>query len=202
MKLFKCRASASGKLMTSPRNKSEVLSETTKSYLKDWATAQIFGIQKSVLTKQMEKGIMLEDDAIQFASEVLKFPKTVKNEMFFEDDYFTGTPDVILDNEIIDIKVSWDAFTFPYFESELPTKDYFYQMQVYMHLTGKKVARVVYVLLNTPNSLVYDEPDDYSNIDPIKRVKAFEVTYDPEIIKELESKVLESRKLIDTWNIE
>ena len=31
-------------------------------------------------------------------------------------------------------------FSFPLFETELPEKDYFYQAQVYMHLTGKKKA--------------------------------------------------------------
>ena len=36
MKEFKARASSAGKLMTAPRNKSEVLSETTKSYIKEW----------------------------------------------------------------------------------------------------------------------------------------------------------------------
>ena len=33
MKEFKCRASAAGKLMTNPRNKSESLSETTKTFI-------------------------------------------------------------------------------------------------------------------------------------------------------------------------
>jgi len=48
MKLFKARASSSGKLMTKPRSKSEVLSKTTKSYLEEWTKEQIYGVRKTL----------------------------------------------------------------------------------------------------------------------------------------------------------
>jgi hypothetical protein len=193
---FKCRASASGRLMTNPRNKIELLSETTKTYLKEWATEQVFGVRKNISSKQIEKGILLEDEAIDLTVQVLDIPFILKNENSFDDDFFTGTPDIILDNEIIDIKVSWDAFTFPFFESEIPTKDYFYQLQVYMHLTGKKSARLVYVLLNTPENLMYEIAEDYSKIDPKLRVKTFDIEYQPEIIELLKERVIESRNYL------
>lgn len=197
---FKCRASASGKLATNPRSKTETLSETTKTYLKEWATEQIFGVRKNITSKQIEKGIVLEDEAIDFAVSVLDIPFILKNESTFEDAYFTGTPDIILDDEIIDIKVSWDAFTFPFFEDEIPTKDYFYQLQVYMHLTGRKSARLVYVLLNTPENLTYEIADDYSKIEPELRVKTFEIEYDSRVIEMLENRVIESREYLLTLN--
>jgi hypothetical protein len=194
---FKSRASQSGKLATNPRSKTELLSETTKTYLKEWATEQVFGVRKNISSKAIEKGIVLEDEAIDLTVQVLDIPFILKNEATFEDDYFTGTPDIILDNEIIDIKVSWDAFTFPYFENEVPTKDYFYQLQVYMHLTGKRSARLVYVLLNTPENLMYEIADDYSNIDPKLRVKTFTIEYDETVIEMLKERVIESRNFVN-----
>ena len=194
---YKCRASASCKLATNPRSKTEILSETTKTYLKEWATEQVFGVRKNISSKQIEKGIVLEDEAIDLTVQVLDIPFILKNLYHFEDDYFTGTPDIILDNEIIDIKVSWDAFTFPYFENEVPTKDYFYQLQVYMHLTGKRSARLVYVLLNTPENLMYEIADDYSSIDPKLRVKTFTIEYDKTVIEMLKERVIESRNFIN-----
>jgi hypothetical protein len=43
------------------------------------------------------------------------------------------------------------------FADELPNKDYFYQVQGYMALTGKTDAYVIYCLINTPEDIVLDE---------------------------------------------
>ena len=67
MKQFKIRASASGKLMTKPRLKSEVLSKTTKSYLQEWTKEQIYGVRKSIKSKYLDKGNQVEDAAIDYA---------------------------------------------------------------------------------------------------------------------------------------
>ena len=192
MKEFLARASSAGKLMTAPRNKSEVLSETTKSYVKEWLIEQIYGFRKEIKSKYIDKGNKLEDTAIDKAIEWLDLDFVMKNEESFEDEYFTGTPDIITNDEILDTKCSWDAYSFPLFDTELPNKDYFYQMQVYMHLTGKKKARVVYVLLNTPEELTWEEKHDYSNMDKKYRIKDFVVEYDAEIIATLQEKVKEA----------
>ena len=201
MKTFLARASSAGKLMTAPRNKSEALSETTKSYIKEWLIEQIYGCRKEIKSKYIDKGNKLEDTAIDKAIEWLDLDFVMKNEDSFEDDFFTGTPDIITNDEILDTKCSWDAYSFPLFDKELPNKDYFYQMQVYMHLTGKKKARVVYVLLNTPEELTWEEKHDYSNMDKKYRIKDFVVEYDAEIIATLQEKVKESRKYIETINL-
>ena len=201
MKQFKARASSAGKLMTAPRNKSEVLSETTKSYIKEWLIEQIYGFRKEIKRKYIDKGNKLEDTAIDKAIEWLDLDFVMKNEDSFEDEFFTGTPDIITNDEILDTKCSWDAYSFPLFDKELPNKDYFYQMQVYMHLTGKKKARVVYVLLNTPEELRWEEKHDYSNMDKKYRIKDFVVEYDAEIIATLQEKVKEARKYIETINL-
>lgn len=198
MQTFKLRASASGKLMTSPRNKSESLSETTKSYLKEWATEQIYGFRKELKNKYVSKGLKLEDTAIDKAIEWLDLPLVLKNEKHFEDDYFKGTPDLILNETVYDIKCSWDAYTFPLFEEEVPTKDYFYQLQVYMWLTGCRKAVLTYVLLNTPDELTYEEKRTYDHLDKKYRIKTFAFDFDQNVIETLIERVKESRNYLET----
>ena len=200
MEQFKCRASAAGYLMTNPRNKGEQLSETTKTFLHEWLKERIYGLKKEISSKQIDKGLAFEDMAIDKAIEWLDLPFAIKNEKRFEDEFFTGEPDLILKDKIIDIKNSWDCWTFPLFESEIPTKGYEYQVQVYMHLTGMKKASVVYVLLNTPET--YNSPEiDYSNVDTKFRIKSYDFEYDEAIIEKLKERVKLSREYINTFKI-
>jgi hypothetical protein len=184
--------------MTSPRNKSESLSETTKSYLKEWATEQIYGFRKEIKNKYLSKGLKLEDTAIDKAIEWLDLPLVLKNEKHFEDDYFKGTPDLILNDTVYDIKCSWDAYTFPLFDEEVPTKDYFYQLQVYMWLTGCRKAVLTYVLLNTPDELTYEEKITYDHLDKKCRIKTFAFDFDQSVIDTLIERVKESRNYLET----
>ena len=201
MKTFKLRASAAGNLV--PNGKGSLISVGGKTYLKEWLTSQIYGVEKQIKSKYIEKGILLEDQAIDFAVKMLNLDLVLKNEANFEDEYFTGTPDMITDNKVLDIKNSWDAFTFPLFESEIPNSDYMYQLQVYMHLTGKRSATLVYVLLDTPATnweagIMYDISDAL-------RIKTFEVEYDDAVIEMLQKKVSASREylseIINTFNL-
>lgn len=197
MEQFRCRASASGLLMTNPRNKTELLSETTKSYIHDWLKESIYGQRKEINSKYIDKGLEFEDLAIDKAIEWLDLPFAIKNQKRFDDEFFTGEPDLLLSDTVIDIKNSWDCWTFPLFENEIPTKGYEYQVQVYMHLTGLRKASVVYVLLNTPethNSLEVD----YSNVDKKYRIKRFDFVYDEEIINKLKERVILAREYINS----
>jgi hypothetical protein len=187
---FKIRASAGGKLMTEPRAKSETLSETTKNYLKEWAISQMFGVKNEIKSKYTERGIQDEDKAIDLMMTVLDLPFTIKNEQYFENDYFCGTPDLIVGDTVFDAKCVWSCFTFPIFENELQNKDYFYQLQIYMHLTGCKKAVLSYVLLD--NDVIGHKYE----VDPKKRIKTFEFEYNPEVIEKLKEKVILSREFL------
>jgi len=194
MKPFKLRASAAGTLI--PNGKGSLISVGGKTYLKEWVISQLYGVEKQIKSKYLDKGIQFEDQAIDFTVKMLSIDFAMKNEKRFEDDYFTGEPDIILDDLIIDIKNSWDAFTFPLFEAEIPNSDYFYQLQVYMHLTGKRKAKLVYVLLDTPATnwdagIMYQVPDEL-------RIKTFDIEYDPTVIESLINKVIEARQYIST----
>ena len=185
---FKIRASASGKLMTKSRSKDGALSKTALSYVQDWYKEQIYGVKKNIDNKYLRKGISVEDNAIDYAATELGWLFAEKNEEYFEDSHFCGTPDVILDDTIIDIKSSWDCFTFPLFEDEIPNKDYYYQLQAYMALTGLKKAQLVYVLMDTPESIERDAVS-YESVESKYRIKIFDVDYDDEVVESMRDKV-------------
>jgi len=192
---FKCRASALGKLMTNPRSKSETLSQTTKSYLEEWVKEQIYGIKKQINSKYLQKGLALEDQAIEFYSVAMDKDFMIKNLDHFEDDFFTGTPDCMHEGIVYDFKTSWDCFTFPLFDQE-PDMGYYYQLQVYMHLTGLRKAKLVYTLQDTPDYLTHEEPVSYAHVDNSYRVKEFEIEYDPMLIETAKARIQECREYV------
>lgn len=214
---MKIRCSSLGKIMTSPKSKGEVLSQTTKTYLKELAIEEKFGIRKEFSSRYTDKGNIQEDTAIEMASKVLSLPFALKNTDYFENEFIKGTPDLILEDEIIDIKCSWDGTTFPWFEEELPNKDYFWQLVGYMWLTGRSKARVVYCLVDTPEDIVQDEirrtswkkfeidvteetetevraKHEFSHISENKRVRAYLVELTDEDIDKVKEKLLHARE--------
>lgn len=201
---FKVRASSAGKLTTQPRSKKDkeagLLSKTVQTFAQDWLKERLYGVKKSFSSKYTEKGTTMEDEAIEMAINWLDLPVlTQKNEKHFEDDYFMGTPDIILDNEVIDIKCSWDCFSFPLFEEELPEKLYYSQVQAYMELVGVGKARVVYVLVNTPEDVApWEDKHDYNDVDPNLRYKEFSFDYDPDHVEFLQGQVRKVRNYLKT----
>jgi hypothetical protein len=149
------RASAIGKLMVDPRNKSETLSETTKTYLSEVFINYSYGRKKDIQNRYTTKGLMVEEDSLTLYS---RFKKEIfmKNEERFFNDFICGTPDLVEKNEVIDIKSSYDIFTF-FKSKEDINKSYYWQLQAYMCLTGKKTSTLAYCLINTPDCLIQDE---------------------------------------------
>ena len=133
--------------MANPRTKSEFLSKTAKTAVEEQFLYNEFGIKKDFSNRYTERGTNQEDESILFFSKVTGNFGVQKNEERFKNDYFVGTPDIITEDSIIDIKTSWDATTFPWFDSELPNKDYMYQLLAYMDLTGKLNGYVAYCLI-------------------------------------------------------
>lgn len=152
--LFRC--SSLGAIMTEPRSKSEVLSETCKNFLQEVFIMEKYGRKKDLTSKYLEKGTLVEEDGITLLS---LFHKTFykKNEENFKNDFISGTPDIILKDKIIDIKSSWDIFTFHKAKKDETNKAYDWQLQGYMALTGAKEAELVYVLADTPEHILDGE---------------------------------------------
>ena len=206
------RCSSLGKLMIEPRSKSEVLSQTAKSYIEDLFNELEFGYRKEFSSRYTDKGLEMEDEAIQFASEQFDWDFVVKNTERFTNDYITGEPDINTDLLLADIKCSWSLDTYPMFEADLKNKDYYWQLQGYMWLTGKTEAELVYCLMNTPLQIVEDEvrrahwkaglidedidlrhevqtKHNYDNIPSKLRVKRYIVERDEKAIEKIIEKV-------------
>lgn len=221
MNTFKVRCSALGKVMTSPRSKSEILSQTAKTYVEEQVLLAKYGIVKTFNSRYTDKGNLVEDESIKLASDVLDLGFLYKNDEHFSNDWVTGTPDVNTDDILLDVKSSWDATTFPFFATEIPTKDYFYQLQGYMWLTGKQKSLLVYCLVNTPLDMVQDEirrahwnanlleesldlidevqkRHNFDHIPDNRRVKVFEVERDDEVIGQIKERVELCREYYET----
>lgn len=162
--LFRC--SSLGHLMTDPKTKADKeagnLSESTKTHLIDVYISNKYGRNTDIQNKYVQKGLMAEEDAITLYSRVKK-SYFKKNEEHLSNEWIKGTPDMFKGKaiqsaeKIIDTKTSWDIFTFLRNKSKELNKDYYWQGQGYMDLTGAKEMEVAYCLVNTPEILLNDE---------------------------------------------
>jgi hypothetical protein len=146
-----------GDLMTNARSKGELLSATAKTAVQKAVLFDKYGIIDDISSKPIDKGIQLEPDAIEAASKVLGWFDVEPTKKRMINEYFTGEPDVLTPTLLADIKCSYSGLTFPWFSEEIPTAGYFYQLQVYMNLSGHRTSELVYCLLDTPEQMVLDE---------------------------------------------
>ena len=216
MKQFKCRASAIGKILTNDRS-GKAMGETAKSYTKEWLIAEITGKEKDIKSKYLSRGNDMEQNAIDRVAKYYNC-ELEKNEINLENEYFTGTFDAKTEIRVIDTKVPFDAFTFPFFVSVVDS-DYYGQLQIYMELTGLKKASLCYCLENgspeqierlswqIAKELDKDEPDiddweeaekrlSYDHLPDEMRIKVFEFEYDEAYIAKAKQRVIETREYI------
>lgn len=222
IKAFRLRASAAHKLMTQPRTKADKeagnLSQTAKSYLELWYKEQLYQRHEEIKSKYTQKGSECENESIQLISEVLKVDLE-KNTERKTDRYFTGEPDIITDNLIIDVKNSFSFSSFPLLENVVDTA-YYAQAQVYMHLFGIDQFKVIYTLLDMPLYMIESEVNKfcwsegcektqevynyirdkhtYSHL-PLKlRYKEFDIVKDQNYINTLKDKVVKAKEYLKT----
>jgi len=187
---FRCRASGLGKIMGA-----RGMGKTGESFVQDWLKEKLYGTRREIYSKYIDKGNENEDIAIEMAAHTLNHPMLLKNEDWFENDWVHGTPDIILADSVIDVKCSWDAFTFPLFETELPNMDYYWQLQAYMWLTGTSSGKVVYCLTETD----YEQPQ-YKDVPESLKIKSFNVAYDPAAIEKIKERVEQCNNYLNTIN--
>lgn len=203
-----------------------VFGATAMSYISSVWLKNEFNYEEPVVTPEMLKGLLCEDEAIGVLSRQLPGGFRVKNEDTFEDDWFTGTPDVIEDDVVNDLKCPWSLRTFV--EAQKPDPLYYAQGQVYMALTNRKRFRVVYVLVPTPFELVEEERKrfyfkfncDESNpaylkaveqvdamhnavslIPEEKRIKVFEFERNEQYLETLRLRVEQARKVYESLSL-
>jgi len=134
------------------------LGKTGQTCVKTWYLSKLYDRKPDFFSKYVEKGLATEQAGIELYSAIQNEGVLLqKNTQWFEDDWLRGTPDLITADMVIDIKCSWNLFTFPYFDKELPNSDYYWQLQGYMALTGLKKAAIAYCLIDTPKPLIQQE---------------------------------------------
>ena len=159
---MKFRCSSLGKLMTEPRSKSEgPLSVGAKTYIRELAAQEIFGVDFVVSSKAMEKGIEAEGDSIDLLNSVRGL-SLVKNTERRSNDFITGECDLFdaSARRGHDIKTSWSIATFPITIADCEDKLYEFQMRGYMALWDAEEWEVDYCLVDTPERLIAFEPMD------------------------------------------
>lgn len=209
MKEFKIRASASWKLMGV-----KGIGKTGESYLQEWMLEQIYQRKKEFSSKYTEKGLIMEDNALDLVAEYLGLGMLLKNEEHYSNSVIMGTPDVVLNDLVIDVKCAWDCFTFPLFDTEIPNSDYYWQAQCYMNLTGRKDYKLIYCLMDTPEYLIEKEfkwnnfkDQDweefkkkfiYSDLPIEKRIKVFDIKYSESDVSKIHDRVYIAREYISS----
>jgi hypothetical protein len=154
------RASSVGYLMTDPQSKADkeagILSKTAQRHLLDIYIAEKYGRKRDIQTKQMKKGIEVEDQSIELLNKYWGTSYS-KNQDRYTNGFITGHPDILDSGKVVDIKSSYDLWTFL---GNLPDKLdslYYWQLMSYMWLTGATKGHIAYCLSNTPFGIVEQE---------------------------------------------
>jgi hypothetical protein len=218
---YKFRCSGLAHLLVNGRSKKEILSETTKAYLRELWIKEAFNREKYVTTKFMKKGTIVESDSLDLVQEVTG-QTYFKNSKRFENDYIAGTPDVVKDR-VIDIKSSWDIWTFSSIDEKKAHKSYYPQMLGYMWLTKFTNSELIYCLVNTPleqveyelyklkvSGMIEDNPQDegkarlnfeFGDIEPSLRMKSYTFEFDESIKNTLIERIEASREYMNTLSL-
>ena len=221
----KIHCSSLGCLFIEPRDKKAKeageLSETAKKALIKVYIQEYWGRRRDLTTKEIKKGNFQEPESIKLIS-YLDDKHYEKNDEVRENDWIIGTPDVV-DDDIHDVKSSYDAESFMPMLIEPLEKLYEYQMQGYMVLFNKQKAHVRRCLVSTPEEIVNQEKQwlfnrmqvateenpeykiaaanleynlIFDDIPPEERCITHTVTRNEEIIAQIPSKVQKAREFL------
>jgi len=223
--IFNC--SELGRVMANGRAKGSI-GKDAMTMLWEKKVMEKYGRRKLFFSKFTRKGNLMEEKNIvnYFEFRLIKNPDAiplVKNEEKFDNGWVKGYPD-LLDklppnaSEVVDIKSSWDLWTF--LQSEL-TPAYKWQGIGYCWLTGARTFKLTYVLESAPLTLIDDEvrrnsyqlddpddPDQYADMVekvqrnmtfddiPLKdRVREFVYDVTDDDIEQLKERITELRSL-------
>jgi hypothetical protein len=171
--------------MTSSRTKGEALSQTAKSYIIQKAKEDFYDYRSELNNKYITKGLAQEQDSIDLLN-LVRFESYKKHEQRAENEWLTGSCDILTDDLIIDIKTSWSLDTFPATNYELKDlSDYEWQGRAYMWLYDMPSFELCYVMVTTAPEIM----GDYENgalhyadhIAPEKRITSITFARDKEI---------------------
>lgn len=199
---------------------------SAKSYIRDCWRAREYDYVEPLVSNEILKGWLVEDESIGVLTRQCPGGFRVKNDVRYEDGHFSGEPDIITETHVEDVKSSFNLRTF--MEVEHPSSIYHAQAQVYMALTGIPRFRLAYVLVDTPYQIVVEEQKKLyyrffcneedpnykqavkevaamhtpsKRIDEEKRIKIFEISYNEMYIERLRKRVEAARVYYDTLTL-
>jgi hypothetical protein len=198
---MKWRASQIGKLMTTSRSKTDVLSQTAKSYINQIAKQDFYGYESPIINRYLDKGTNQELESIQLLNAV-RFEDFHKNSVRKTNDFMTGECDIVTVSSIIDVKTSWSLDTFPELPEDIDSNQYEWQGRAYMYLYDKPEFELVYCMVSTWDEFLtqYDDKTLHKvdHIDPAKRITSMLFERD----MELEQQMIERCQVATEYYIE
>lgn len=111
-----------------------------------------YGRRKQIKSKYLEKGTLCEPESFGIIKNVLGLDLS-KNEERIDNEFLSGECDAISENCVVDLKNSWDIWTFHDSIIKYNT-DYEWQLRCYMELYQKGESKLIYTLINAPDSMV------------------------------------------------
>ena len=199
------------------------LSQSCRNHLADVYTSNVFGYNQDIQNKYVEKGLLLEEDAITQYS-LLTGKMYRKNKIRRKNEFIEGELDFEDDEYVFDTKVNWDAQTFNRTAANPIKPLYSWQGKGYMWLFGKKKFKLVYCLLNTPEHLVNQEikkfqysfygsasdlelaiqeikdNHNYDHIPLVNKVRVYEEYQEFDDIDRISSRVIQCREYLKNFD--
>lgn len=200
------------------------LSESCKTYLADIYTEVMFDRKDDIKSKYLEKGLLLEEDAItQHSMNTGKMYR--KNKQRLHNEFIDGEfdyEDAAL-QIVKDAKVNWSIIQFNRIASKPIDINYKWQLKGYMWLKDYKKAELVYSLLNTPEHLIvkeerklkYELPDEadyeaacaelrhnhiYDDIDIKDKERVYNVNHTDEDIEFIKQQIVYARAYLNNFS--
>ena len=176
---------ALSKLMTNAKSgKDTDLSAGAITYCYELAKQEVYGYEKSISSKYLDKGLIVEDQSIQLYNSV-KFTDFSKNTERKTNKWLIGECDIFSPRKTIDIKSAWSIETFPATKDKAHDSDYEWQGRGYMMLWDVPEHEVAYCLVNTPDELIGYEPEELHYVDHIpEELRVTTISYERCMIKE------------------
>jgi hypothetical protein len=145
------------------------LPKGAKTYIEGLVDQHVYKYEDSIDNKYVRKGLAVEDSddedinksAIKIASRVI-FADYSKSVSYLTKGHFHGHPDIEDEDEqeIVDIKSSWNKKTFPKRPEDGHDSTYEWQGKLYCYMKGWRKFKLCYVLMTTPEELVPDNESD------------------------------------------
>lgn len=195
---FKIRCSAISSI-SAKATAGRLISVGAQTYCKNWLKESLYNRRDNVSTKQIDKGLETEEDALNILVEVLKLGMVYKNNERISDEYKTGEVDFIFDGVIYDNKSSYSLQTFPLFDDTLD-KIYVEQMKGYLDLWNLQTGKVCYTLVDTPIDILRSEIQWLKN-DNEKQSKALNHLFTISAFEEAKDKLFPNAKDIEFTEI-